>query len=320
MASPHLVILLMERDNQKLRKYLTGDLPEPEALKIEIEFLSNDEAFERLNEIENDLIDEYVRGELTASERSLFEKNYLTTPLHRQRVLLSQNLLRAALAERVHDKKIIAATSTSWFSDLFSSLKIRQLVWAFAVILITILGTWFLLRPQPSTVINPEIAKVEATPQATLSQAATPIPEPSKSESQNSKPNTPKPETRNLPPVFLLNGAFDINQTRGTRSTGTPNSKKAQTLTIEKGVEKLTLQMSLEGERYAKYQSEIRAVDTSKAFTITTKTPPKSAKNISLTIPAARLATADYILTLSGVTATGEVEEINQYPFRVTRQ
>ena len=309
----------MERDNQKLRKYLTGDLPEPEALKIETEFLSNDEAFEQLNEIENDLVDEYARGELPASERSLFEKNYLTTPLHRQRVLLSQNLLRAAAAERVADKKVIASTSTSWFSDLFSSLKIRQLVWAFAAILIALLGTWFLLRPQPSTVINPEIAKVEPTPQATLPQA-TPTPEPSKSETQNSKSNTPKPETRNLPPVFLLHGAFDINETRGIGSTGRPNSKKAQTLTIEKGEAKLTLQMSLESERYAKYQSEIRAIDTSKTFTITTKTPTKSAKNISLTIPAARLANADYILTLSGVTTTGEVEEINQYPFRVTRQ
>ena len=310
----------MERDNQKLRKYLTGDLPEPEALKIETEFLSNDEAFEQLNEIENDLIDEYVRGELPASERSLFEKNYLTTPLHRQRVLLSQNLFRAAAAEKVADKKVIASTSTWWFSDLFSSLKIRQLVWAFAAILIALLGTWFLLRPQPSTVINPEIARVEATPQTTSSQISSPTPAPSKSETQNSKSNTPKPETRNLPPVFLLHGAFDINETRGIGSTGRPNSKKTQTLTIEKGEPKLTLQMSLEGERYAKYQSEIRAIDTSKSFTITTKALAKSAKNISLTIPAARLANADYILTLSGVTATGEVEEINQYPFRVTRQ
>ena len=93
-----------------------------------------------------------------------------------------------------------------------------------------------------------------------------------------------------------------------------------QSLILEKGVETVTLQMLLEGERYAKYQSDIRAIDTSKSFTLITKSPVKSAKNISLTIPVARLTKADYVLTLSGVTEAGEVEEINQYPFRVTRR
>jgi hypothetical protein len=300
---------MMDREEQKLRKYLTGDLSEAEQLKIEAEFLASDEAFERLEEIENDLVDEYVRGELTAQERSLFEKNYLTTPLHRQRVLLSQNLLRTAAKEKIPAKNKAAASSTSWWSELFSGLKLHQLAWAVAALLIAVLGGWFLLRPPPATVTNPEIAKAEATP-----PMASPTPEP-----QPSKLNIPKPETRIPTPVFLLRGAFNINQTRGLGTKG-KEAAKTQSLVLEKGVEKVTLQMLLEGERYVKYQSEIRAIDTSKSFTLITKPPVKSAKNISLTIPAARLAKADYVLTLSGVTETGEIEEINQYPFRVTRR
>ncbi len=299
----------MDREEEKLRKYLTGDLSEAEKLKIETEFLASDEAFERLEEIENDLVDEYVRGELSAQERSLFEQNYLTTPLHRQRVLLSQNLLRTAANERIPAKNRAAVSGTSWWSELFSSLKLHQLAWAVAALLIAVLSGWFLLRPQPSTVTSPEIAKVEATP-----PIATPTPEP-----QPSKLNTPKPETRTPTPVFLLRGAFNINQTRGVGPKG-KEATKTQTLVLEKGVEKVTLQMLLEGERYAKYQSEIRAIDNSKSFTLITKSPVKSAKNISLTIPVARLTKADYVLTLSGVTEAGEVEEINQYPFRVTRR
>ena len=305
---------MIERDEQKLRRYLTGDLSEPEELKIETEFLSSDEAFERLEEIENDLVDEYVRGELTTQERGLFEKNYLTTPLHRQRVLLSQNLLRAA-SERIPAKHQVSAPLTSWWADLFSGLKLHQLAWTVAALLLAVLGGWFLIRSPQSTITNPAIAKAEATP---LMASPTPEPQPSKPETQNSKPNTPPPETRNLTPVFVLHGAFNLNQTRGTGSKNA-GSHQTQTLAIEKKVEKITVQMPLEGERYAKYQAEIRAVDSSKAFTVKTISPSKSAKNISLMIPAIRLGTADYILTLSGITETGEAEEINQYPFRVTR-
>lgn len=301
----------MDREEQKLRKYLTGDLSEAEQVKIETEFLASDEAFERLEEIENDLVDEYVRGELMAQERSLFEKNYLTTPLHRQRVLLSQNLLRTAANEKMPAKNRAIASSNSWWAELFSGLKLHQLAWAVAALLIAVLSGWFLLRPQPATVINPEIAKAEATPPM---DSPTPKPQPLKPETR-----IPKPETRIPTPVFLLRGAFNINQTRGTE-TKSAAAAKMQPLVLDKGVENVTLQMVLEGERYTKYQSEIRAIDTSKSFTLITKPPVKSSKNISLTIPAVRLAKADYILTLSGVTETGEVEEINQYPFRVTRK
>ncbi len=311
----------MERDEQKLRGYLTGKLPEAEQLQIETEYLSSDEAFECLEEIENDLVDEYVRGEMSALERSLFEQNYLNSPSHRQKVLLSQNLLRAATTERKYVENKAAAPASSWWTNLFSGITFRQFAWAMAAVFITVLCGWLLLIPQSPTVKIQEIAKVDPTPQTA---SPTPEPQPSKSETlkpetQNPKLNDPKPDTRHLTPVFLLRGAFDINQTRGIGSkNSSPDSTKSQTLAIEKGVEKLTLQMKLEGESYPKYHAEIRAVDTNKAFTLTTRT--KSTKNISLTIPAARLAATDYILTLSGVTAAGEVEEINQYPFRIAHQ
>ena len=233
--------------------------------------------------------------------------------MHRQRVLLSQNLLRIA-SERIPEKNTVAVTATSWWAGLFSSLRMHQLAWVVAALLIAVLGGWFLLRPPSPTITTPEIAKVEPTMQIV---SPTPEPQSLKPEPQNSKPTTLKPEPRNLTPVFVLDGAFNINQTRGTGSKNA-GSNKAQTLAIEKKVEKVTLQMPLEGERYAKYQAEIRAVDSSKMFIVKITSPLKSAKNISLTIPATRFATADYLLILSGVSSTGEVEEINQYPFRVT--
>jgi hypothetical protein len=315
---------MMERDEQKLRGYFLGDLPEAAQLKIETEFLNSDEAFERLEEIENDLVDEYVHGDLSASERILFEQNYLTTPSHRQRVLLSQNLKRAATAEKKLEKnKAAAPAATSWWMNLFSGLTIRQFAWAMAALFITVLGGWFLLIPQSPTIKNPEIAKVDPTPQPA---APTPDPKPSRSESskpetQNPKPNLPTPDTRHPTPVFLLRGAFDLNQTRSLGTGKKPiNSAKTTIVAIKKNVEKITLQLPLEAERYNKYQADIQLVDSKNFFTIKTNSSSKTAKNLSLSFPANRLNPADYILILSGVNEAGELEEINQYPFRVNRQ
>ena len=52
-----------------MRRHLFGELPEPEANALEAELFADDEQFERAREIENRLVDDYVRGALAAAER-----------------------------------------------------------------------------------------------------------------------------------------------------------------------------------------------------------------------------------------------------------
>src|SRR5262252_429984 len=112
-------------------RYLVGDLPEAEQAALEQEFLFDDEAFERVWEIENEIVDRFARGRLKGHEKELFERHYLASPVHRERVLLARRLVRAAdsgpettgVLSRNRD-------SISWWSGLLTSLRRDALRWA----------------------------------------------------------------------------------------------------------------------------------------------------------------------------------------------
>src|SRR5262249_60170329 len=83
-----------EHDERTIR-YLLGDLSETEQTAVELEYLVDQEKFEEVWAAENDLVDRYVRGRLSRRERNLFERNYLQSPKHRERVAVSRKLLEA---------------------------------------------------------------------------------------------------------------------------------------------------------------------------------------------------------------------------------
>ena len=73
-----------------MTRYLLGDLPETEQTAVEQEYFADQEKFEEVWAAENDLVDRYVRGRLSRAERELFERNYLQSPKHRERVATCQ--------------------------------------------------------------------------------------------------------------------------------------------------------------------------------------------------------------------------------------
>jgi anti-sigma factor RsiW len=68
-----------ETNDEVLVRYLLGELAEPERDRLEGAYLSDDALHEQLLAIEIELIDAYVRGDLSADERRHFETRFLTT-------------------------------------------------------------------------------------------------------------------------------------------------------------------------------------------------------------------------------------------------
>ncbi len=81
---------------ERIYRYLLGDLPEEEQSALEQEFLADGDTFEQVWAAENELIDRYVRGKLTPAEKDLFEENYLASPVHRERLAFAKKLVEAA--------------------------------------------------------------------------------------------------------------------------------------------------------------------------------------------------------------------------------
>jgi hypothetical protein len=82
-----------EADNEKLLiRYLQGDLPEEQRLQVEGEFLSDDQRYEGLLALEDELFYDYAQNKLSSGEREQFEKRFLSSKRNRRRTLLASVL------------------------------------------------------------------------------------------------------------------------------------------------------------------------------------------------------------------------------------
>ena len=86
-------------DDEGLRRYLLGLLPEPEAEALEQDSLASPEVLDRVRAVEHDLLDDYAAGRLGAEDVARFESRYLASPRLRDRVTAARALRLAAPAE-----------------------------------------------------------------------------------------------------------------------------------------------------------------------------------------------------------------------------
>ena len=84
-----------EADNEKLLiRYLLGNLPEEQRLQVEGDFLSDDQRYERLLALENELFYDYAQNKLSPGEREQFEKRFLSSERNRKKANLASALAR----------------------------------------------------------------------------------------------------------------------------------------------------------------------------------------------------------------------------------
>src|ERR1700742_1991619 len=79
-----------------LLRYLLGALPVDEAEPIEEASIVDEDLAARLNAMEFDLVDSYVRGELEGSNLARFQSWYLSSPLRVQKVEAAKAILSIA--------------------------------------------------------------------------------------------------------------------------------------------------------------------------------------------------------------------------------
>lgn len=71
---------------QTIREYLLGRLPPEQQAQFEERLLTSDEVYEELVIVEDELVDEYVREELPASDRESFESHFIAAPEHQEKI------------------------------------------------------------------------------------------------------------------------------------------------------------------------------------------------------------------------------------------
>lgn len=339
-----------QENREKVIRYLYGELIGAERDRFEERLFADEKLGLLLEDTENDLIDEYLRGELEFEEKRRFEKSYLVSESRRQRVDLARNLHRELFAQSP-DPVVAVSEKRSFRQRIAGLFRMPDLILAgglaAALLLIMLGGFWFFnqsdrspelaggknanreenreeISPPPSPVTPQEErppGTVEQTPEKKESEKELPAAEkpasPTKkrpvqrpSRKKRKTNRKPAPARRREPPRI-----FAFSLLPPLRSTTTP------VLNIPASAQTVRLQLFDDfGGSYEKFIVELNGSGGqtiwSREIGAAKKQPQKS---IGISIPADRLAAGDYEITVSGISKEGSVEDISFYNFVVRR-
>jgi hypothetical protein len=319
-----------EADNEKLLvRYLLGNLPEEQRMRVEGMFLSDDQHYERLLALENELFYDYAQGKLSPGEREQFEERFLVSEGDRRRAVLASALAHKmsetapvkttelALAERGRQfrwqslKSYFSVQSTAMRFSL-ATLAIMLLVSIWLVIERVRLQKEFDQLRGQSAVQEDQLQqqaqqeraradelnlklKREIEENALLKQ------ELSEMRAQPGRQRQTLPSTISL----VLAPSFVRDQSTGMKK-----------LDVPPGVRLLKLRLDLKGEPgYKSYQVILLTADGAEKWSqgMVRAKRTDSGKAIIFNLPARLLAEGDYELRLKGYAPDGTLEETGDY-------
>jgi hypothetical protein len=298
---------MLETD-QKLREYLLGT-PDPSSERtIEEQFLTGDSEFERLQYVEDELIDDYVFGQLSSDEQARFEYHFLCTSERKQKVEFSRAM------------RIYACTQTQGESSPFNwspgSARLPRFLsygWAAGLLVAVFAFTWVAVE---NHVLRKELSFLQETRNASDTSGR----------GTTSNPALPSVQTNALaqPGVSSATGessrqikidAVAMVLTPGsTRGVGAEPrlelSSATQTVQIilriapiPKGELRVQL-LKVDGERMWSQEMAASRADFDH-------------QGVNIILPAGLLRPDDYRVILSQQLRSGAFEVIAQYTFRV---
>src|SRR4029078_3725447 len=131
-------------NNEKLiARYLLGELSEEQQVEIEDRAFADKDYVASITAVENDLIDEYVRHELSDADRRKFESRFLASAERRKRVEFAK-----ALSQVPQVAKKTQPASWSWRESLYAFISglnpAARFAFAAAMLVLLVGGAWLL--------------------------------------------------------------------------------------------------------------------------------------------------------------------------------
>ena len=290
---------MKEGSSSSLRRYLLGQLHEEEQSRIEERLFADQTFMEEISAAEDELVEDYVGGELSTTDRKRFEAFYLVTPERRRNLRLTR-----ALHEAFANSQDLAGIGTSiGFS--------RSMPWMLAAASLVIafgISAYAVLR------VGQERATFSSRERDLREQLA-------KRENQIAQMETRKPAVghseANVPLLSLLLTPDLV--VRG--GSNTPQGR----LVVPRTTAQLQLHLKLNLAADQEFESYLATLEKQNGQTIWNgdKLHPAGAGGnrwVVLNLPPRDLVSDKYRVTLSGKTAAGAVEVIDEYSFEVVAQ
>lgn len=287
------------------RAYLLGELSGDGEAAIEQALLVDRDLLDLVRQVEHDLVDDYLAGSLATMDRDRFERYYLASAPHRNRVAVARVLFkqgdalrRSITAHEIGDSEPRAQAdgSAGWLSRIAQALGPRPatFAWVGAVAVVLLAAIWALV-PWSATdrTTTPRVAGTPAPPE----RPATPPEEPR-------HPSEPTIEPARM--ALVLPAIITRSRTQTTR------------LVAPEGVTLVDLLLEGTAPGLANAAAEIVTADGVVVWSGSSASPSSSHASSPhvavVTVPAERLRPDDYILTITDRNA----QVLGRYVFRVS--
>jgi hypothetical protein len=312
----------IDRSENLIRRYLLGQLPEAEQTALEETLLLDRGKFDQVWAVENAMVDSYVRGKMSRADRERFEGHYLASSLHRERVAIAELFLKdtdETIDETVEVRE--RELAIPWLRSFLPRWAQPSLGAALVMAIFLTLGAVWLFIER--TRLTEQVAKVQndaQTERASLKRREEELAlrkqelekeiadERRRSGQLKTELEQLRRARQSILPAFL---SFLLTPAPMRDKNGPPPP------TIPFVKSGMRLLMELAGSDYSGYQIRLQTVEGREILNKTATRLGKDWAFATITLPAGTLAKGDYILVLSGRTARGEQEEIDQYFFRV---
>jgi hypothetical protein len=298
-------------DRESMKRYLLGTVSPEERTALEDKYLCDVGVFEELREVENDLLDSYVRGKLVGLDRQEFEKQYLRSPERRARVQFA-----SALAEIWREPGPVPSVEKSSFWQSFTvplrqaGLKLQLGLAVGAMAMVVVFG-WMKVAHDRGLQLFSRPPQVE---QAGKAQSPTTINPQSNSPVPSSGSTSGTEVARTYKPAL---DEFTVQLTPGiSRSGGT----QAKVFAVPPRASWIKIQLPLDDDDHPTYAA---VVETPEGNEIQHIYGLKSHllggnKVVVLRMASTLVHAGDYIIKLSGIGRTkGSEEELEVYTFRI---
>lgn len=330
-----------------IKRYLLGELTPEERRQVEARLLTDDEFHEQVGIIEDELIDEYLYGELPETERHRFGVILRSVPEQYRKLHLAEDLrTRAAGPKAMRDEAAAIETRKegSWWRSLPAFLRFQNPVVGFSLALALLLsmlgGLWLLTKvrrlegqlAQQGGAQRPTTQGREQELQRQLEQQSVRLDELAaelqRAQEQRAKMGEEiaalKAQERSRPPTVtdgrltptapvVVSLFLPLGQSRSIGSS--------PTLKITSGTRRVQLILDLDVLRpagYKNFEAQVQEVDGRTVWNLTKLNGQTNGgdNRVVLNLPARGFSAGDYQVKLNGLTDSGQREPIGVYYFR----
>jgi len=312
-------------DETLIRRYLLGQASDTEEQELEDRYVDDDNYFEHLETIEEELIDAYVAGDLSGDERRHFEQHFLSSTQRCERVAFARALAAKASETRASiAPPVPAAEQQSWWRTWQKFWRMRQPLeqaLAFAALAVLVLvGSWSVLQNYQ---LRRQLTglRAEQTALQSESQDLLKLVEDQRTLHQQLNDSLEQERT--------TRSKLEQSLQRAQRPTaiasfilmpGTVRGEEQRTLLIRSNTDAVQFQLDLENEaeNNVQYRVAVRTAENQEVWSQDGLRPRRTAagRAIILNLPANLLPPGNYVILVRMVTSRGDIDDAGQYSFR----